>query len=75
VRTEVCMCGLEIRARSLSTCREAVEEHNKSMCHQLWRAFREGWLLGSTEGPTVPQVARDLSGATPNASAPPLSPA
>lgn len=68
------MCGGELRAMSVSTCRPAVEKHNATMCHQLWRAFREGWLLASAEGPTVRQVARDLSVATPNASAPALRP-
>lgn len=66
-RCESCVCGGVIYADSLEFSSVAVQLHNASVTHQIWRAIREG-RLSAEETTTV--AHRDLSGFSGDTSSP-----
>ncbi len=65
MRTEPCVCGGAIHSESADFSMVAVQLHNQSACHQLWRSRLSG------EEPTA-VASRDMSGLSEGASVPPL---
>jgi hypothetical protein len=63
MRSERCVCGGYILARSLREAASAVARHNLSLTHVVWRYNREG--------PTARVTVCDVSGPSARASAPP----
>lgn len=64
MRTEACVCGGVIRARSMSVAAVAVQQHNMSLTHCVWRLGREA--------PTATLTVSDVSSMVRRASAPPV---
>ena len=62
MRTEPCVCGGTITARSMRQVPFAVTQHNMSLTHSVWRFGREG--------PTALDLTCDVSGWRPRASVP-----
>ena len=67
MRAEPCVCGGVVASSSADFGTVAVQLHNQSACHQIWRAVREGRL--SPEGTTT-VVTDDLSRLFDDASSP-----
>lgn len=67
MRIEPCVCGGCIQAESTEFAAVAVQLHNASATHLIWRAIREGRF--SAEGNTT-VASRDLSGLSGDTSSP-----
>ena len=64
LRTEPCVCGGQVTARSVREAYLAVREHTMSLTHAVWRLGREA--------PTATFSLRDLSEMVRRASVPPV---